>query len=190
VLAQTVAIDARSMAFAGGASFEVPAFLITTAPVTNREFRRFLASREFALYREECGRDRIGWIDTDPDDAPVRCDLDVAMAYARWVGGRLPTNEELHAANDKGWIDRRKNHREWVGNVNWPGGAWHGLIYDPDASATDRDVSSIGLNPDRHELPKKDGEVPWFRIAFSSQRPPATPESALAPSEGRGLMER
>lgn len=73
----------------------LPAFLIDTFPVTNRQFARFCAETGFAP--------RPHWHGVDPPehllDHPVtNVDKADALAYCAWAGKRLPTEAEWEKA--------------------------------------------------------------------------------------------
>jgi len=85
---------------------ELAAFEIDRSPVTNAAYAEFLAAGggEPPLYWERDGEG--GWIDVarggrrplDPDAPVVHVSWNDAEAYARWAGGRLPSEWEWEAA--------------------------------------------------------------------------------------------
>lgn len=82
----------------------VPAFTIRSHPVTNAEYARFVADggREPLTWLRRGGgwwRLRFGRVEPVPADEPVQhVSHDDAEAYARWAGGRLPTEAEWERA--------------------------------------------------------------------------------------------
>jgi ergothioneine biosynthesis protein EgtB len=108
-----------------GTTSLVPAFVIDSTPVTNAQFRYFVESGGYEwsefwseadwAWKRRSGlshplvwtREIDGWLyrtlfDVVPldlvDDWPVYVSLAEACAYARWTGGRLPTEAEFHRA--------------------------------------------------------------------------------------------
>ena len=100
---------------------DVPAFRIGTVPVTNAEWRQFIADggyrqprwwsargwehrRQAALtapqfWNADGSRTRFGRVEDIPDDEPVQhITFFEAEAYAAWAGGRLPTEIEWEKA--------------------------------------------------------------------------------------------
>ena len=80
---------------------EFKRFAIGLTPVTNAEFARFLSASRWKPRHAE--NFLIHWIGGKPpaghEDHPVvYVDLDDARAYARWLGQRLPTEEEWQYA--------------------------------------------------------------------------------------------
>jgi len=98
----------------------VPAYRIAPRCVTRAEFTEFMTST---------GRDAPDTFNfsTQATDA-AWVDGDGAMAYAAWIGGRLPTLVELHGAVGRGIVDgaslEREGHGEWVSNLA-PGAGLH-----------------------------------------------------------------
>jgi iron(II)-dependent oxidoreductase len=100
---------------------DVPGFWIDAAPVTNRQYREFIADGGYAERRwwseegwqwrvaseverpmfwdADGSRVRFGWREPIPSDEPVQhvC-WHEADAYARWAGKRLPTEAEWEKA--------------------------------------------------------------------------------------------
>lgn len=100
---------------------DVPAFRIGTVPVTNAEWREFVADGGYRdrrwwsergwKHREQAGltapgfwgpdgtRTRFGHVEDLPGDEPVQhVTFFEAQAYAAWAGARLPTEEEWEKA--------------------------------------------------------------------------------------------
>lgn len=100
---------------------DVPAFRIGTVPVTNAEWREFVADGGYRdrrwwsergwQHREQAGltapgfwgpdgtRTRFGHVEDLPGDEPVQhVTFFEAQAYAAWAGARLPTEEEWEKA--------------------------------------------------------------------------------------------
>jgi hypothetical protein len=145
-------------------SWTVPAFRIQTRQTTTGEFRRFL---------EESGYVPGTFLDSRSDFEAAWVDLDSAMAYAAWHGGRLPFNEELYLAFRAGLEDLQEcSDREWVLNVFWFSG-WDGSMSDcADLSADDM-AYSLNMSPTRIEVPMEKERGVCFRVAFSEDSPGA-----------------
>ncbi|MDN5853001.1 MAG: formylglycine-generating enzyme family protein [Actinomycetia bacterium] len=84
-------------------------FAIAQREVTRREYARFVAATGYTPVRPE--RFLADWIDGAP--APVTEDDPVtyvehadARAYARWMGMRLPTEDEWQVAAEAGLVER------------------------------------------------------------------------------------
>ena len=115
---ETVLVEGGALEIGAGASgfaydnerprhtVELAPFEIDRAPVTNREFARFIEETggEPPLYWERDGAG--GWVRTamgataeiDPAHPVVHVDYPAAEAFARWAGKRLPTEFEWEAA--------------------------------------------------------------------------------------------
>ena len=104
---------------------DVPAFAIDALPITNRQFQTFVDAGGYdraELWSEADWKWRESWRQSHPTcwsrqsgawryrtlfewiplaqvgDWPVYVSLAEARAYARWAGGRLPTEAEFHRA--------------------------------------------------------------------------------------------
>ncbi|WP_375481974.1 ergothioneine biosynthesis protein EgtB [uncultured Jatrophihabitans sp.] len=120
---------------------DLPAYRIGRVPVTNGEYRRFVAAGgydeqrwwsepgwahrvEAGLQRPQFwtvdgGRVRFGAVEDLPDDEPVQhvCFFE-AEAYAAWAGARLPTEQEWEKAC--AWDPERGERRRWPwGAADW-----------------------------------------------------------------------
>ncbi len=92
-------------------------FRVLPGLVTVGEFRRFLEETSWTPGRFD---------PREGDDRPAWVDLESATRYASWVGGRLPSNEEIWAAFARGaleldWApssDSKPYTSEWVYNLN------------------------------------------------------------------------
>ncbi|MEV3903133.1 ergothioneine biosynthesis protein EgtB [Mycobacterium sp. NPDC050551] len=105
----------------GAHEVDVPAFRIGRVPVTNREWREFIADGGYDTrqwwsdrgwaHRQDAGlvapqfwladgtRTRFGHVEQIPDDEPVQhITYFEAQAYAAWTGARLPTEIEWEKA--------------------------------------------------------------------------------------------
>lgn len=120
---------------------ELPAFAINRAPVTNAEWRAFIADGGYqdprwwtaagwAWRAAEDVQRPLFWIDDTAtarvfadivaldDDAPVmHVSAHEADAFARWSGGRLPTEFEWEAAAAAGVLDGAGQVWEWTSSV-------------------------------------------------------------------------
>jgi len=70
---------------------ELPEFWIDEAPVTNAEYARFVAETGHKPPEHWKGKTPPKQI---ADHPVVNVSWDDAIAYAKWAGGRLPTDEE------------------------------------------------------------------------------------------------
>jgi formylglycine-generating enzyme required for sulfatase activity len=93
---------------------EVPAFVIDSVPVRNRDWRDFLAARIAAGDGRAAALVPVTWTGQGRDQTvktvlgpvpfelaagwPVQVSGEQARAYCAWRGGRLPTEAELHRA--------------------------------------------------------------------------------------------
>ncbi|HEX4047595.1 MAG TPA: SUMF1/EgtB/PvdO family nonheme iron enzyme [Elusimicrobiota bacterium] len=75
----------------------IKSFELSKTPVTNKQYRACVAAKACAPVKD-CGAIAKG------DDLPVTCvDWAQAAAFAKWVGGRLPSDSEWeYAARDAG----------------------------------------------------------------------------------------
>ncbi len=99
-------------------SATLSAFAVDPRDVTNAEFLRFLAASGYRPRYREHFLDH--WHDGKPsegseDDPVVYVDLDDARAYSRWVGKRLPTEDEWqYAVETHGIGDGRRCVWNWT----------------------------------------------------------------------------
>jgi formylglycine-generating enzyme required for sulfatase activity/predicted phosphodiesterase len=100
---------------------ELPAFLISRYPVTNREYEAFVRAtgRDVPYLDDEWSR-KMNWdrdqrtFPADKADHPVTLvSWSDATAYCRWLGARLPTEAEWEKAA------RGEDGREWPWGNSW-----------------------------------------------------------------------
>ncbi|KAI0558768.1 Sulfatase-modifying factor enzyme [Gracilaria domingensis] len=139
---------------------DVDSFVIGKYAVTNAEFLDFMkaggySQRDFwgrywkwiqdmeismpASWRKRESTYQVSYIPTDNDDEtsisqrPVLVSVAEAEAYAKWKGGRLPTEEEWVRATvnrdeepqyDRGWQPVQKGSIAWSGVVGLCGNGW------------------------------------------------------------------
>lgn len=77
-------------------------YAIDRAPVTNGEFRAFLAATS---YEPRNGERFLSHLPAPDEEPVVYVDLDDARAYAEWAGKRLPTDEEWQHAFESAELD-------------------------------------------------------------------------------------
>ncbi len=149
-------------------SIHATAFRISPNEVTRREFENFQASPEYDEYLKERGGEPVVFDETRGLDDAVWVDIDSASAYCRWLGGRLPSLEELMVARSSGVL---QPEREWVSNVAWMENTWSGTYFADESTPENPSGMSFGHNPLRRRLVVKDQVVPTFRVAVSSDHP-------------------
>ena len=169
VFDRTMAIPAATAERMLGGPAPVERFRITRDCVTLGEFNRFMRSPEYEQYLTERGPEVVQVRSKSGTDDPVWVDIDAATAYCRWVGGRLPSFEELVVAQEGAWIP---THVEWVCNVSWIQNTWSGMHFDTSDIPGSNGLA-IGFNQLRRALPRKDDRSPVFRIAFGDDHPDA-----------------
>ena len=86
-------------------------FYIAKKEVTNEQYAQFIAATGH--------RPPSHWFDSripagEGARSVVNVSYDDALAYARWVGKTLPTEEEWLRAHDLGLIDEGETSKEWV----------------------------------------------------------------------------
>ncbi len=152
----------------------IPAFRILPEPVTTGEFRRFLAATGWCP----------GHMMTRSDEDSAWVDLESATRYASWVGGRLPSNEELWVAFQEGTLLLDKNPpgpdvitSEWVCNLE--AASLNGCL-TPHAPLLEGrpPMETLGFNPVIRTLMSGDGTRDRragvsFRVVFSDDAPEA-----------------
>ncbi|HSS32859.1 MAG TPA: SUMF1/EgtB/PvdO family nonheme iron enzyme [Solirubrobacterales bacterium] len=107
---------------------ELDGFEIDRTPVTNAAYTEFMQATgaEPPTYWE---RDGEGWVSTamgrrapiEPDHPVIHVSWDQADAFTRWVGKRLPTEQEWEAAHDH--LDSAGQAWEWTSSdfIAYPG---------------------------------------------------------------------
>jgi iron(II)-dependent oxidoreductase len=87
---------------------ELAPFEIDSRPVTNREYAQFVAETgaEAPLYWEREGNEWVGTAmgrrePVDPAQPVIHVSWEQAEAFARWAGGRLPSEQEWEAARPR-----------------------------------------------------------------------------------------
>ena len=94
--ARSLPIKRTRCALNSGLGFlTVPSFRVLNAPISNAEFARFL---------DETGETLPEFLAGRASDDPAVASFDLAMRYAAWAGGRLPTYSELVLAMQSGGL--------------------------------------------------------------------------------------
>ena len=152
---------------------DVTEYSICSRWVTAGEIEEFVESPAFDLFLENTGRDRSDKVlhrKVAGPDAPAPVDVDVAKAFCRWVGGRLPTMTELAIALDMDLLDPVPPPltREFLSNPDLMTQEVNGtlLVYQP-----------LGPRLLPFDLPPSRGTAPvnvslYFRVAFTDEREP------------------
>ncbi len=108
---QFVDLPAGSFQFQGERTVAVAAFRMGVTAVTTAAYARCVEARACTLAEGQGCNSSLGiglvLQGVDRLDHPVNCvDFDQATAFCRWVGGRLPTEEEREYAASGGSEDR------------------------------------------------------------------------------------
>jgi tRNA A-37 threonylcarbamoyl transferase component Bud32 len=157
-----------------GGELPVPAFRVLDHLVTVAEFQSFL---------EATGFEPNDWRNSPkaPPDQPAHVDLQSAMAFATWTGGRLPAAVELLIAFRDGLLPAPsatpESTGEYVLDLGWGTGPVDGswfryLDWAPDCLA----AQVLGLAPTRRACffgggSRSEPSAVAFRVAFPDDHP-------------------
>ena len=161
-------------ASAGGSDHVVPAFLVLPRFVTTREFESFLKTPEYQEHLRLTERPSCDFSTMTAYDDPAWVDLEVAGAFAAWVGGHLPSASELAAAVEHGAIelDPEAYQREWITNRAWLASTEEeGAFFIHDRYGSHDLTPAIGMNLVRTTNPVERDRGVSFRIAFVDHDP-------------------
>jgi serine/threonine protein kinase len=165
-----VDVAPRTITAPDGSEVAMPAFRISPELVTTGAFRRFLSSEAYARYLTESGRSNCEFDELRAHDEPAWVDIDVAMAYARSLGGRLPSVEEIVAAADDRAIELPDHlgSREWTSSVPWETNPWNGRHFPHTSYRRGNPSLGMGITSGtRYQIPLEAGQGIGFRIAYS-----------------------
>lgn len=133
-----------------------PGFLMDETELTVADFAAFITATGYVTEAEDFGwsgvfnTDSLGWLPVDdatwqyplgpdslaaqPDYPATQLSLRDVNAYARWVGKRLPTEEEwMFAASQSGQNEDFPWGKEMVPDGKYPGNWWQGPFPYEDA---------------------------------------------------------
>jgi hypothetical protein len=152
----------------------VPGFRILDHLVTVAEFDAFLSETKYQPASQR--RQRESGELAAPDD-PVWVDYDSALAFARWVGGHIPSRDELALAQLSGELVLPEP-TTWASgeylldlcSPDSPNPAW--LPYKASAGMHMIHIAFRGTTPvTRLDSNETEGIAPGFRIAFADDEP-------------------
>jgi hypothetical protein len=177
-LERAVRVERVELEIAGWGFYTIPTFRVLSEPVTTADLARFLA---------ETGTESAEFYDTRAAQEPAAVSYDLAMRFAAWAGGRLPSYAELMLAHERGAIVLPLRSPLSEGEFVLDAAVAHAGSIDPGYLSYERRVLSEVSVRDRplaqSDLPVVPTDPPFagFRVVFASDDPALYRELARQP---------